>query len=585
MLAMQEVRANYRVEQAAPEPEPAAPRAMAAGPERDRPVAVIVAHGMGQQVALATLDELAEGLRRTTVCASEPVARTLIVDGERVSRLELALPAADGSTRHVHLYEAYWAPLTEGEVTLRDVTRFLLTSGARSLWSGWRPFRRWLFDRFVEFPAPVRTVIYLATALAVVLSLFLVNAVLTGVVAARAALAAAPGLSPDLFADLTTTIDYLMMLFVVFGAAIAAGWQRRWPALRKAARWPSAALFVTAIAGSVVAAVVLAVTVAFHMTGPGGGSIFDRAGAAALTRVAAAVVEPALWIVVGVGLVWLVAVWLGSFIPRLLDAVLHANESGALTLAVLALGIATLGAAAAAGVWLAWPWIDESRAGTVSARLVAWPLVVLTSLYVRTFLIQYVGDVVAYVESQSLDRFNALRDRIKALVLARVTSVYDSADAYARIVVAGHSLGSVAVYDALNRLLVEDAQRDAPRGIVARTALLLTFGSPLDKTAFLFGAQGPGTEAREALAASVQPLISDPGARLPWVNVYSPWDIISGPLDYYDLPAGEPVDGSAGPPARRIENVLDPDATALLGAHVEYWKGRTIFEAILTSLE
>jgi hypothetical protein len=45
------------------------------------------------------------------------------------------------------------------------------------------------------------------------------------------------------------------------------------------------------------------------------------------------------------------------------------------------------------------------------------------------------------------------------------------------------------------------------------------------------------------------------------------------------------VDGSAGPPARRIENVHDPDATALLGAHVEYWKGRTIFEAILTSLE
>ena len=104
----------------------------------------------------------------------------------------------------------------------------------------------------------------------------------------------------------------------------------------------------------------------------------------------------------------------------------------------------------------------------------------------------------------------------------------------------------------------------------------LKFGSPLDKTAFIFGAQGAGTEAREALAASVQPLISDAQVRPRWVNIYSTWDIISGSLDYYDLP-----DRSNRHP---VENIKDPKATTLLAAHVEYWRNEKLFEALIEAL-
>ncbi|MGA2214415.1 MAG: hypothetical protein ABSH31_14160, partial [Bryobacteraceae bacterium] len=47
------------------------------------------------------------------------------------------------------------------------------------------------------------------------------------------------------------------------------------------------------------------------------------------------------------------------------------------------------------------------------------------------------------------------------------------------------------------------------QNVVGRTRALITFGSPLDKTAFLFRTQSnhPRDEMREELAASVQPLI------------------------------------------------------------------------------
>jgi hypothetical protein len=138
----------------------------------------------------------------------------------------------------------------------------------------------------------------------------------------------------------------------------------------------------------------------------------------------------------------------------------------------------------------------------------------------------------------------------------------------------------VIAYDGLNRLILEDGAvaADQVLHVVDRTPLFLTFGSPLDKTAFIFGAQGHGTtEARESLAASVQPLIQSYEYRPErWINIYSPWDIISGYLDLYDLP------GATN--SKRVNNLKDPEATTLLMAHTEYWNDdllvRTLYEAL-----
>ena len=110
---------------------------------------------------------------------------------------------------------------------------------------------------------------------------------------------------------------------------------------------------------------------------------------------------------------------------------------------------------------------------------------------------------------------------------------------------------------------------------------MLTFGSPLDKTAFIFAIQHRRTtQAREALAASSQPMLQDYDARPGrWVNIYSPWDIISGALEYYDLP------GATDP--RRVTNQRDGHATTLLMAHVEYWENPMlpqVLSEVLTSV-
>jgi hypothetical protein len=218
--------------------------------------------------------------------------------------------------------------------------------------------------------------------------------------------------------------------------------------------------------------------------------------------------------------------------------------------------------------------------------LLTWPALIVTSAVVRYFMVQYVGDVAAYVSSHTIDRFDQVRRQIKDCVYSAAQAVYGAAGAFAYdgVIVVGHSLGSLVSYDVLNRLISEEQLQVAaggePSGVVRRTRLFLTFGSPMDKTAFIFAIQtGKTNPTREALVASMQPLIQDYGNRtMPWINIYSPWDIISGALNYYD------VRGTPSPPA--IQNLPDPDATTFLAAHAEYWHNpllrRILVQALIT---
>jgi pimeloyl-ACP methyl ester carboxylesterase len=198
--------------------------------------------------------------------------------------------------------------------------------------------------------------------------------------------------------------------------------------------------------------------------------------------------------------------------------------------------------------------------------------------------VQYLGDVAIYIMPYRLDAFNDLRREIRRTCFRVADAVYKMRDAageplYHSVIVVGHSLGSVVAYDALNQLIREEdsgSSATAGRSTVAeRTHLFLTFGSPLDKTAFIFSLQGRNTsEPREALAASVQPMIRDYALRpRKWMNVWSPWDIISGHLAFYD-------EDPNGTNPRNVQNVVDPDATTPLVAHVEYWANPLIYRTI-----
>ena len=203
-------------------------------------------------------------------------------------------------------------------------------------------------------------------------------------------------------------------------------------------------------------------------------------------------------------------------------------------------------------------------------QTLVWLLAIGVSAVARRFLVAYVGDVAAYIQPQELDRFNRLRERVKACVWKSAVAVFLSSERYDEVVMVGHSLGSVIAYDTLNSLYREERLGAVP-GVQARSKLFVTFGSPLDKIAFLFAMQGSNREGLDALAASVQPLIAFPTIRPRWVNMYSNWDIISGGLDFYDKTPGSP---------HHIENVSDPDACVWLAAHTEYWDGRLVCDTI-----
>jgi hypothetical protein len=558
-------------------PAPSRVAALRAGAARP-PAAILIAHGMGQQIPFQTLEDVAEGLSRAAEIGSRPPrAETVVVGGERLQRLDLSIRLDDGSERDVHVYEAYWAPLTEGLVSMRDVLGFLVRGGLNGIRAGRKPFHRWLFGQYVRFPAPVRAVVYLELALAVVTSLTVLTAIIFAVVAARLLLLHRPPLwATNAFVhDVTTILNALVCAIAPFAAVLT------WAALQRRAKRTialgklSIATFVVALWATMAAAIMVVALVVYHTAaGNERSSLFDvtrwSAGAQAFDHGFDVVVT----ILIAAAIVALAVVHMGRTQRELADdALQHRTTSPGLTRRVRLLFLAIL-------ITLAFFAEEVLRRGDL-LRLVfagwhglSWPLVVGVSLCVRSFLIQYAGDVAAYVQPQILDRFYELRQGIKDTVWRAAHAVYNGP--YEDVLLVGHSLGSVVMYDVLNRLIL-DRQLDpqAPE-ITSRTRLLLTFGSPLDKTAFIFGIQGTGAEPREALSASTQPLITQPSARPPWVNIWSPWDVISGALDYYDLPRKT----NPGP----VQNIKDPRATTLLAAHVEYWNNPTLYKTIVRYL-
>jgi hypothetical protein len=561
------------------------------GPAAVRKLAVFVTHGMGQQVPFATLDAVFEQLRRREpFAAARPEAETVRLGEQQLQRLVLRLP---GLGREIHFYEGYWAPLTEGEVSLRDISAFLLRAGLNGILNSTTSFSRWVFGRWQPYDIPVRTWAYLVIALATIGALGLMNTVIGVVSAARATLGQTPPawLSDALFCDLTTTLNLFLVIATGFVVVLALGRLSRRTRLRPlitALGLLGVFAFALTLLAAVLAGLALPLLILSHLQHEGAwspgmlrwSSLLGQDGAARLNDWCAAVflALPVL------GLGYALLSWAGKFLRAAVSQIrsgraLQQPLTSVLVLLALALGTAAM----VAEVITLWPARGNENHWPLRL-LVTWVVVLLLSGGVRRFLVQYLGDVAVYVESHTVDRFAELRSRIRECVTDRARAVYSAtgAEAYDRVVVVGHSLGSVVSYDVLNQLLCEDAidrQAGGPgREVARRTPLFLTFGSPLDKTAFIFAIQHHRTtQAREALAASSQPMLQDYAWRpARWVNIYSPWDIISGALEYYDLPGASDQ--------RRVTNRVDRDATTLLMAHVEYWEDGLLPEVLAEAL-
>jgi hypothetical protein len=510
-----ETTAQAGVHPAAPPPED--------GVEK---VAVIVTHGMGQQIPFETLELLAEAVRteaanRNPAAPPPPVATRVARLGTagnpgepQLPRAELRLFLPDGTPRDVHFYEVYWAPLTEGKVTLRDVIAFLFDAGWMGIKNSFQGdfFERWMFGAFQRFTKRTWTLFFcFLLCFLEIGSLVLINGII-GAVAISKALTGGATIwhSPQLRAVLTTDM-----------------------------------FCVVAALGCVAIGVFL--------------------------------------VPQGLRLVAWTFVWIG----------------------LLALPVAALLMGVHIGFPATRPELQLSIMNNKWVLLILWGLALVASYVAKWVLVEYVGDVAAYVNAHQVSKFWDLRKSIYETATRVFGPVYKARrdeeviyewdrffvngqprpfDAtpvfrfrYEKIYVVGHSLGTVISYDALNGLLLDEELSAPALYVPQRTMLLLTFGSPLDKTAFIFRTHKKlDSEIREAAAAAVQPMIVSYLHRpRRWLNIFSRNDWVSGSLEFYDTNPPPPAPASPLPPALHIpvpvENVEDLSANTPLVAHVQYW--------------
>lgn len=570
---------------APPEMEVNVVRAAAGEPAADAAectVAVLVCHGMGQQVEFETLDSVAKALseREAAFTGSEKrQVQTGFVrlDGKRLARAELTLTTPDRrATRRVHVYESYWAPLMEGQVGALDVTRFLFGAGfagIRHAWTG--SFDRWMLNRRRELAIPWSAFPFLLIALAIVSAAVVLYTALGFVVAARIGEALlgtgwrGASLAQALAGRLTGS-PLLLSLLVI--PALAFLKQRPERALNSAPpyRLMRAAMITLAVAATAFAA--------WQWRAAWAGARLD-------------------WRTIGIVVAAVVALLAAGWLT---------SRSRTATKLVLSGVFAVVGVwTVVAAVWIVgdvWAWVPRGVAAANPAipALVRGPQSILflgcsvaLCVVIRWYYVQFMGDVAAYVSSHTVNRFSDVRNRIKAVGREVAQAVYCEKDAatgkpmYDYVLVVGHSLGSVVAYDTLGRMLNEETEVKGV-SVEKRTLGLVTFGSPLDKTAFIFRTQIRDAEVREALAAVNQPLIQPAhasGRQIRWINLHSPMDPVSGGLDFYD-PALTDTDVPAE--HRRVENYVDPDANLPAVAHVQYWNNpllADVLHALVTGRE
>jgi len=539
------VHAEGPVEYSAGTPTEAAPRAGAPvlelktfrrmqretrSPGAPAKVAVIVCHGMGQQVPYETIDMIAGSLLGRDMSQPAPPAnshvRQVKFGDDLLGRAEITLerPPKDGDVekrkiekREVHIYEAYWAPLTAGKVTLMDVVWFLLKACACGSWTmltGALKFKRWMFGDFKVMKTRLREFVYLLFALKVILALGLIYFAFGWSVLAYLLGGGIPSFGPELVQNLRTTL-------VAFAALLGGG---------------GLILFVLWLVR---------------------GKLHTGFFATLLTK---AILLVALLLLLGIcGLGFCVLVLYGHHVLKTFGS----PEPGCIIGTLTRIYDCVIG-------FEQW-FMNLTQSHARTWFYLAAAAIGLVFAIGRWFLIEYMGDVTAYVAAHTASKFYELRTQIQQVAFKVFNAVYGAQTAngdheYDTIVVTGHSLGSVLTYDTLNAFINYDTllQNHSVK-VLERTPMLVTFGSPLDKTAFLFKNQIKGAIFREALAATKQPMILDYKYRPKrWINIYNRADWISGSLDYYDDPQA-PANLT-----QRVENIEDLEGFFPLLAHTEY---------------
>ncbi len=206
--------------------------------------------------------------------------------------------------------------------------------------------------------------------------------------------------------------------------------------------------------------------------------------------------------------------------------------------------------------------------------------------WIRSIMVEYVGDVAIYVSSNAFSAYYDVRKKILDGAVDMLTSILrddepqdasrtSSAHRYDEVVVVAHSLGSVIAYDALNRILVQNQVVRADGTVravpIQKVRLFVTCGSPLEKIYYFFRERIPEKETiRKAITDLLYPLIKGHTHELDtmqWLNFWTPRDPVSGYLYHY-------------PVTRNIEC----DDGVPLFAHTRYWEDGAVYTTIADAI-
>lgn len=166
-------------------------------------------------------------------------------------------------------------------------------------------------------------------------------------------------------------------------------------------------------------------------------------------------------------------------------------------------------------------------------------------------LIGYVGDIAIYTGMDVKSKNFSVRSSILSGSVTLLKNIISN-PIYNKVIVAGHSLGSVIAYDTLNKIQVETSLKDELKSDANKISGLLTFGSPLDKIYFFFNERnskdcyirGQITENLHAFRIenrqSWPTAINNPVTliidnNITWYNLYHSNDPVSGRLDFYKV--------------------------------------------------
>ena len=170
----------------------------------------------------------------------------------------------------------------------------------------------------------------------------------------------------------------------------------------------------------------------------------------------------------------------------------------------------------------------------------------------RPVIVGYIGDIAIYTTVDEKSRFFEVRRKILAESQLLIESLLTE-EIYNRIIIVGHSLGSVIAYDTLNSLNLRANLPNSRPLPLEKIKGLITFGSPLDKIAFFFREHASREQYVrrqimeqlhsfrtkkfdfEANLAVVNSTITSILKGIKWVNYYDMLDPVSGHLDFYDV--------------------------------------------------